>query len=80
MSLEALLAAEANKPGPYCTVARALATMSKKDAATLVEAFSNNAHTTSAIARAVNKLGLPFTIGLHAVTRHRKGECACGRR
>ena len=61
--------------GPLCSVRSAIAACSGEDAAALEVALGDSRWTHISIARALHAEG--FRVSSSAISRHRKGECAC---
>ena len=80
MSLTQKLAAPPFRPvasGPRCHVGKALALMSEKDHAAVVQAMEPNSGFSAAfIAKALREDGYP--VSTSSALRHRRGECSCG--
>jgi len=75
LSLDAF--AEASRPKRMqCSVAKIGGALEAKDAAVLAEALANPDVTNTAVASVLTAAG--HKIAPCTVSRHRKGECACG--
>lgn len=64
--------------GGTCNTCDAMAEMSDEDRAALEEALMSRAFTGTMIAQALENTGFAVTVG--SVRRHRRGECAAGKR
>lgn len=73
-----LIKAEQTIPGPPCKVQVIAEQMSKEDAKEFREALADPAFQSSAITRALKKLG--YEIGSTSIQRHRKHDCNCEKR
>jgi hypothetical protein len=71
-----LVKQESQKPGTECRLGTILDSLEKAEKAELLAALSGN-FSSAAIARALTKMGQE--IGPTSVTRHRRGECLCGK-
>jgi HJR/Mrr/RecB family endonuclease len=71
-----LVKAESQKPGTECRVATILRALDKAERAELVEALQSS-FAAAAIARALTKMG--HDCGPTTITRHRRGDCVCGK-
>lgn len=60
-----------------CTVSRVLKTLEPGDREVLEEALGNLSYESTAIARALNKLGVDIQAG--PIQRHRRRGCRCAR-
>lgn len=72
---DSIVAENAVKKGPVCSVQGVLANLSPEDAAGLIAAFANPDIKNTAIRRALADRGMKLTD--HTVSRHRRGECLC---
>lgn len=71
-----LVKAESQKPGTECRVASILRSLEKAEKAELSAALEGH-FAAAAIARALTKMG--HDCGPTSITRHRRGECICGK-
>ena len=71
-----LVKAEAQKPGTECRIATILRSLDKTEKAELEAALQSH-FAAAAIARALTKIG--HECGPTTITRHRRGECICGK-
>jgi len=80
MSLAQALAAHTpSKPGPKCAIYRLFQELDPDDAAALTEALADkNRWPHVDLARRLRAEG--YDVGRDSVSRHRKGDCACGTR
>lgn len=62
---------------PKCTVGKALLECDQEERADLIAALDDERYTGAAISRALTKLG--YKVKAEALTRHRRGVCACAR-
>ena len=63
-----------------CPIFRAVSQLSPADVKDLEAALADDAVTSIAIARALNRRGIEVARNSRAVGLHRRGECACARR
>jgi len=75
--LNTIRSAPAALPGPKCGVYLVRAALSDADRADLDTALADIMIANKAIMSALNARGL--TISLHSISRHRRGDCICGR-
>lgn len=67
---------ESQRPGTECRVATVLKELDKAERAELEAAIAGH-FAAAAIARALTKIG--HECGPTSITRHRRGECICGK-
>jgi hypothetical protein len=79
MSLLDEALAEARVAGGTCRTGQWIATLTAKEQAEVREAMAEAAIQHAALARAIKKRW-PDAPSAEGLTRHRKGECACGPR
>ena len=79
MNLADALAAEhqAYRKGPACSIATCLDALDKSDRAALEAAVADPTVQYALLARALKAIGHPVDAG--ALSRHRRGECSCGK-
>lgn len=75
--LNTIRSAPATLPGPKCGVYLVRAVLSAEDRADLDTALADIMIANKAIMLALNARGL--TISLQSISRHRRGDCSCGR-
>jgi hypothetical protein len=75
--LAAAIAANAKKKGTRCTVRTLLDNLPVGERADLQAALDNPIVAASAISRGLASVG--YEVGQHVITRHRRGDCLCGR-
>jgi hypothetical protein len=75
--LNAIKSAPASLPGPKCGVYTLRTVLSDADRKDLDVALTDIMISNKAIMMALNARG--FSIGLQSVSRHRRGDCSCGR-
>lgn len=63
--------------GATCHVCDALPRLSDDDRAALCEALESRAFHATMIAKALDNIGQPVSVG--SIRRHRRGECAAGK-
>jgi hypothetical protein len=63
--------------GNVCHVCDALPSLSDDDRVTLLEALQSRAFHATMIAKALDNIGQPVSIG--SIRRHRRGECVAGK-
>lgn len=71
-----LVKAESQRPGTECRIGTILKRLNKAEQAELRSALESH-FSAAAIARALRKMDLDCKPG--SITRHRRGECICGK-
>lgn len=77
LSIDAFKEASKQKKGPSCTFGVLRGSFDEKDRAVLDEVMADESYTSAGIARKLRELG--HNIGEHTVSKHRRGDCLCGR-